>query len=207
MKNNKKETIVIVINDNDANDTQAYLKALKRHKMGLKEGILITGTYTEPIIKSKGKKDDEEARATSDQVNVLDYLLGLVDNKAKVRGQKLTTAKSIKSFMQQQRDDYLNNKSIGSYGEIQAFMMDLADAKLYKDTQLNLFPVPETMTHEHQIHKLNVLEALQDMVIKKRKAPSSLKTEEVVEIVLNKYQNLAKEDNLINIVKEVLHRR
>lgn len=199
-----EKSIIITIDDSNTEDTEKYMNALKKYVLDIKKSIQISGTFLNPVILGKHKKDDEEARANASQVDVLTYMLGLIENRKKISGQKLTTPKSIKCFLQGIRNEYVKNTKIGTYGEEQAFLMDLIDSELYNKTRLNLFPVPENITHDEQLLKLEIMKILKDTVLSKKKNFKKLTTNKIVEIVLNTNKDLAKKDDLINIANYIL---
>ena len=198
----KKQNIaVIIINDHNTADTKPYLEILRKHRKNLGKGVKLKGNYKEPII-IVGDDDEEVRTIIAEKFGTLTELIDTVDNKRKISS-RYNTPKAVKTFFRNRRDSLLKDE--GKFGEFAAFLMDLLDAGLYGETKNNLY-THSHMTDDQQVIRLNILDAMSNEVLINKRMPSSISNEEIIEIVLEKYPNLAKKEILINEVEKLLHR-
>lgn len=200
----KREIIIL----SDSNSTKPYLNILKKYNISIRSTYGNHEDKKTAFSKELKELDDEEARNDLRTINkqlfeVLNPILGDIENRRKLRGLKLNTPKSIMTYFQKEKEKYVNEN--GTYGEVQAFLLNLLDARMHHFHDVPLMPKTDFRSKLESGARMKVAKHLVTPVLIERQLPSEINIKEIAEEVLKKEKSLADKKLVISIIKDFLN--
>lgn len=195
----------IIINLSDANCTETYLDILKKYNINIRSTFKNAEDRKTAFTKELKALDDEEARnelriTNKSMFEIINSLLGEIENRKKLRGNKLNTPKSIMTLAQQRKNECLKHNGI--QGEIEAFLYNILDVRMDHFHNAPLLPKTEFRDNINSSTRLRIAKHLVNSVLIEKQQPSKINIKKIAEEILKKEKSLADKKLVIKIIKD-----